>query len=185
MITVVLLIRSWVSTHTLPLHGGRDMSTSLTDRLHTFLTKAGRPVSLPYLKDRTKDICTYTELLDALQTLTKGQRIKVTIKDTQDLRGGTAYYSIKEAPKPRTPGARYRPTTEEEERMDREVQDFWEHSPLVSDKERECYYLRMTDRNRYKSCDCSSCVQWRWMLMTREERAVVEVERMRTVLQSL
>jgi len=160
------------------------MHSTLTDRLYTFLIKAGQPVSLPYLKDRTKDICTYTELLDALQALTKEQ-IKVTIKDTQDLRGGTAYYSIKEAPKTRTTGARYRPTAEEEKRMDCEVQDFWEHSPLVSDAERECYYLRMTDKNRYKSCDCSGCVQWRWLLMTREERAVVEVERQREVMMSI
>lgn len=161
------------------------MQSNLTDRLHTFLTRAGQPVSLPYLKDRTKDTCTYTELLDALQTLTKEQRIKVTIKETQDLRGGTAYYSIKEAPKPRTPGARYRPTPEQEERMDREAKDFWEHSPLVSDTERECYYLSMTDRNRYKTCDCESCVWWRWMLMTRAERAVVEINRQREVMRSI
>lgn len=144
------------------------------------------PMSLTDIRERARSKGhADTTVLDAVSILGRFNDIKVTIKDTQDLRGGTAYYSIKEAPKPRTPGARYRPTADEEKRMDREVQDFWEHSPLVSDNERECYYLSITDRNRYKSCDCEGCVQWRWMLSSREERAVVEVERQREVLKML
>lgn len=155
------------------------METTLVDRTYSYIRRIGQPVSLTHLKDKTKDICTPLELLDALGQVAKLKDIKVTVKDD------TNWYSIRQPTVSRTPTARYQPSKEERDVMDKELDDFFMHSPLVSDSERACYIASKTDRNRWKTCECEGCVHWRWMRATREERAVHEINRVREVMKSI
>jgi len=43
----------------------------------------------------------------------------------------------------------------------------------------------MTDRNRWKSCPCATCREWRYMLSNREERAMAEVIRQGEVIKGI
>ena len=124
-------------------------------------------------------------MLSALRTLKDMSDIQVCALVNRTTHVTDNYYRKRPPVVHKPAPARYRPSPELQAIMDNEVKDFWENSPLVSLTERECYYLRMTDRTRYKTCDCESCVHWRFMLMTREERAVHEFERVREVMKSL
>jgi hypothetical protein len=120
-----------------------------------------------------------SDTLAAMSVIHRLKDITVTVRDNDN------WYSIKQAPKPHKQVDTYHPTPELKAIMDAEVKDFWEHSPLLSDTERECYYLRMTDRKRYKTCECPTCVEWRYMLSNREERAMAEVVRQREVIKGI
>jgi hypothetical protein len=154
-------------------------TTALADRIRDFVAKVNRPVSLTQLKDRTKDICTVRELLDALAIVHRLKDITVTVRNNDN------WYSIKKLPTARVTTGRYRPTPEQRSIMDAESRDFWEHSPLVTDEERSCYYASMTDTNRWKTCLCDTCIDMRHLSMTREERAMEEFIRQRNVIMEI
>jgi hypothetical protein len=155
------------------------MGTTLTDRLLSFIEKLkGTEVSYETIKDKaTAAGYTVNDLHTSLSDIHKVTGIKTRQDAT------TIYYRY-ELPKQRVykPGERYHPTPELDAIMDAEVRAFWEHSSLVTEVERQCYYASMTDKNRYKTCECSACTQWRWMLMDRNERAMAETIRQASVL---
>ena len=152
-------------------------TTALADRIRTYVFNVARPVSLSQLKDKTKDICTHIELLDALRQVARYKDIKVTVKDNEN------WYSVAVIRTQKPPTTRYKPSPELQTKMDAELNDFWEYSPLVTDEERTCYRTR--NQNTYKTCNCPTHVWWRFMLMSREERAVIEINRVRLIEKSL
>lgn len=142
--------------------------------------KSDGGMSLTEIRERARDKGHGDMLvLDAISYLGRFKDIKVTVKDN------TNYYSIRPQAAPKTALPSWQPSPEERTRMDEEVRDFWEQSPLVTTEERECYYQSLTDRDRWKTCECESCTHWRWMLSTREERAMAEVVRQREVVRSI
>ena len=124
------------------------MST-LADRLQEYILHTGT-VSMTQLLERSKGRYTSEEMRKALATGHKQKVIKKAIKGTE------VWYSKREAPKPRSTILQEPRERTEEERAG--SSDFWEHSPLVTDEERECHH------NRWKGERC------KWLLMTTHER---------------
>ena len=142
--------------------------------------KSDGGMSLTEIRDRARGKG-YGDMLvlDAISYLGRYKDVKVTVKDN------TNHYSIRTLAPPKAITPMWRPSPEERARMDEESRNYWEKSPFVTTEERECYYESLTDRNRWKTCECSSCTQWRYMLSTREERAMAEVVRQREVMKGM
>lgn len=108
-------------------------TTGLPQRLHDFILKRG-DVSMTEIYRLSIGRYTRQEIGFALEKVHKMKDIGRRVK------GGDVLYSEKKAPKPRAPPERWKPTPEEQARMDAESRNFWEHSSLITDQERACYF---------------------------------------------
>lgn len=162
------------------------METTLVQRLKQFIITKGEH-SMTQLLALGAGRYTTDEMLSALQTLREDREIQVRALVNRRTGKQDNYYRKRPPVVHKPAPERYRPSPELQAIMGSEVHDFYMHSVFVTDDERTCYVDSLKDtraqrRARQKECMCDTHVQWRWMLMTREERAFAEFSRQREVM---
>lgn len=149
----------------------------------TYILSQSGQVSLTTIMDRAKGRFTDEEVRNAMRVIHKTRR-DIKVRDD----GTDQWYSLRTL-KPKAAPLTYHSTAEERARMDQGLDDYYMHSPLVTDRERECYCIRKADprgtRNRYKTCECETCTSIKNLLMTKIERGFAEKDRQRQVLKEI
>lgn len=157
----------------------------LSDKIATFILSQTQPVSYTAILERSKtsqalkDLENTTQLVrESLLLMSKRHpEVRVTV------RGSELWYEARQEHVPNTPQQKYTPTIEQQQKMDKERDDFYRNSPFVTPEERACYFAYTP--TRYKTCTCNTCKAIRFLLMTKQERAVMEFDRMQEFDRSL
>lgn len=130
---------------------------ALAQRLHDYILKR-EAVTMTELYTLGKNKYTIHEMNIALREVHKMKDV------TKRMKGGDVVYG-KFVPKAQTVLPRIQQTIEEREADNKACIDFWEHSPLVSDRERACY------RINWKSEECEE------LSMNGAEKRYAEVQK--------